>query len=174
MNPYEATNTGTVQRKQLSRLRVVSIASVATTAIALPCTALWTIAIIDSLVVSSIAIWMMIILLFLCVVAAIPFGLVAMVVGRALVEFNFPFRIVLISIVLAASFPLTYLAISYLAVKRIGGFWLTYASLVGATGMMPLVLGTLVYCLSQRIAKRSNTVEKAEQSDGRQAAVRPL
>lgn len=116
----------------------------------------------------------MIILLFFCVVAAIPFGLVAMMVGRALVEFNFPFRIVMISIVLAATFPLTYQAISYLAIRRIEGFWISYTSLVGATGMIPLVLGTLIYCLGQKIAKGSNTIEKAEQSDGHQAAVRPL
>jgi ABC-type glycerol-3-phosphate transport system permease component len=168
MNPYESTNTIATHQTELlrpQRPRVVSIASVATTAITMPCAGLWTIEIIDSLVESNMGFWM-IILLFFCVLAAIPLGLFALVVGRALVEFHFPFRTVLISIVLAATFPLTYHAIAFLAVKRIEGFWQTYASLVGATGMIPFVLGTLVYCLGQRIATSNKTIEMAEQSDG--------
>ncbi len=153
MNPYEATSAITEQNADSirpGRSRIVNVSSVATTAIAMPCVALWTIRIINSLVMSNMGFWM-IILMFFSVLAAIPLGLIAMLGGRAIAESNLPFRCVILSAMLAIAFPVTYKAIAFLAINRIEEFWLAYGTLVGITGLIPFILGMLVYCHGQRI-----------------------
>jgi hypothetical protein len=147
MNPYEAReilSTDTFMPSTARRNRFANIACVLTSSIAMPCVAVWTIQIVNSLVISNMGFWM-IILMFFCLLVAVPIGLLALVVGRAIDQHNVPFRRTVLSLILVLGFPVTYKIIALLAVLRIDNFWLDYGTLVATSSLIPFLLGLLVY-----------------------------
>ena len=90
------------------------------------------------------------ILLFFSLIAAVPIGFLALMIGRLACRGRWPLEIVISALLLLGAFPLTNKLIARIAFWRGSSILGLYGSLIGSIAIGPMLIGILLYCILRR------------------------
>lgn len=165
-NPFEAMYpiahenlAATAKKPKLSP----AIVSIFVTAILIPPCSFWAIEIINSQVTSNMYLWPLVLMTF-ALLAAIPCGCFAWLIGSILHKKDQRYSKLFVMMVLAFSIPATRLAIILHLKLQIGSILAFYASLLGIIAASPVSFGILMYLICAEAKARGNPLFNAEKT----------